>query len=218
MKLHREGRVTLFYIAGILCTIVLALIFMIGVTMISMILVTLIAIVYALLLNFFRNPQRIIPQVSDHLIYTPADGKVVAIEELTEPEYFQDRRLQISIFMSPLNVHVNRIPVSGKIIYQKYHRGKYMVAFHPKSSSENERNTVVIDQGRHQILIRQIAGAVARRIKWYVHAGDAVTQGDELGFIKFGSRVDVLLPPDAKVMVKIEQKVLGNIDVIAEVR
>ena len=218
MKLHREGRVTLFYFAGILSTTVLALIFMIGVTMISMIFFTLIAIVYALLLNFFRNPQRIIPQVSDHLIYTPADGKVVAIEETREPEYFQDRRLQISIFMSPLNVHVNRIPVSGKIIYQQYHRGKYMVAFHPKSSSENERNTVVIDQGRHQILIRQIAGAVARRIIWYVYAGDAVTQGDELGFIKFGSRVDVLLPPDAKVMVKIGQKVLGNIDVIAEVR
>jgi len=174
-------------------------------------------VLYALLLNFFRNPERLIPTENDSLIYAPADGKVVAIEETDETEYFKDRRIQVSIFMSPLNVHVNRCPVPGTIAYQQYHPGKYLVAFHPKSSTENERNTVVIDQGRFAILLRQIAGAVARRIVCYTDAGDVVIQGQEMGFIKFGSRVDVFLPTGTQVIVRIGDKVLGNKTVIAEV-
>lgn len=218
MRIHREGRVTLFYFAGILCTIVLALIFAVGFTISTTILFILIAILYAFLLNFFRNPIRIITQPNDQLIYSPADGKVVAIEQTTEAEYFQDRRIQVSIFMSPLNVHVNRIPVGGEISYQKYHPGKYLVAWHPKSSTENERNTVVINQGKYEILLRQIAGALARRISGYAQKGEQFHQGDELGFIKFGSRVDLFLPLDTTVRVKIGQKVLGNVDVIADVK
>jgi phosphatidylserine decarboxylase len=142
---------------------------------------------------------------------------VVTIEETTESEYFKDRRIQVSIFMSPLNVHVNRIPVSGKIAYSKYHAGKYLVAWHPKSSTENERTTVVIDQGKFKILLRQIAGALARRISCYAQAGEGFQQGDEMGFIKFGSRVDLFLPLNATIKVKIGQAVKGNIDVIAEI-
>lgn len=216
MKLHREGRVSLYYFTGILGSIVLLIAYAEGATLLSGILFFLIAILYGLLLNFFRNPPRPIPQTGDHLIYAPADGKVVVIEEITETEYFNDKRIQVSIFMSPLNVHVNRIPVTGTIAYQKYHPGKYLVAWHPKSSTENERNTVVVVQGRYQILLRQIAGALARRIKWYVHTGDKVHQGQEMGFIKFGSRVDVFLPLDAKVLVTIGQKVKGNVTRIAE--
>jgi len=218
MKLHREGRVTLFYFAGILCTIVLALIFAVGFTISTTVLFVLIAILYAFLLNFFRNPVRTIKQKDDRFVYAPADGKIVAIEETTESEYFHDRRIQVSIFMSPLNIHVNRCPVGGKISYQKYHPGKYLIAWHPKSSLENERNTVVIDQGKFQILIRQIAGALARRISCYAQKGEQFQQGDELGFIKFGSRVDVFLPLDAKINVRIEQKVMGNVDVLAEIK
>jgi phosphatidylserine decarboxylase len=173
-------------------------------------------VIYGLLLNFFRNPIRTIPQENPMWIYAPADGKVVAIEETEEREYFNDRRIQVSIFMSPLNVHVNRCPIPGKIAYQKYHRGKYLVAFHPKSSTENERNTIVIDQGRFSILVRQIAGAVARRIVWYTDKDETVTQGQEFGFIKFGSRVDTFLPLGTEINVKIGDKVLGNKTVIAK--
>lgn len=218
MKIHREGRVTLFYFAGILGTIILALYFSIGFTITYTVFLILMVILYVFLLNFFRNPVRLISQKNDQLVYAPADGKIVTIEETTEAEYFKDRRIQISIFMSPLNVHVNRIPVSGDIAYQQYHPGKYLVAWHPKSSTENERNTVVIDQGKFQILLRQIAGALARRISCYAQVGEQFKQGDEMGFIKFGSRVDVFLPLHAKVMVKIDQKVKGNVDVIAEIR
>jgi phosphatidylserine decarboxylase len=140
----------------------------------------------------------------------------VAIEETEESEYLRDRRIQVSIFMSPVNVHVNRIPVGGKIAYQKYHKGKYLFAWHPKSSTENERNTVVIDQGSFQILLRQIAGALARRISCYAQKDEVFKQGEEMGFIKLGSRVDIYLPLNAEVKVKINQAVKGNIDVIAE--
>ena len=218
MRLHREGRVTLYYFTGILCTIILVLYFALGFTIISTVILVLTVILFALLLNFFRNPARPIPSPNDHWVYAPADGKVVAIEETTESEYFKDRRIQVSVFMSPLNVHVNRIPVPGKIAYQKYHPGKYLVAWHPKSSTENERNTVVIDNGNFSILVRQIAGAMARRICWYVKPGDHVTQGQELGFIKFGSRVDVFLPLGSTVKVKIGEKVKGNVTVIGVMR
>ena len=217
MKIHREGRVTLFYFASVLCTIVLAFIFTIGLTVVTLIFLLVLSIVFLFLLNFFRNPARNIPVFDDHLIYAPADGKVVAVEKTEENEFLHDQRIQVSIFMSPLNVHVNRIPVSGKIAYQQYHKGKYLFAWHPKSSTENERNTVVIDQGNFQILLRQIAGALARRISCYAQKDEQFRQGDEMGFIKFGSRVDVFLPLNAQVKVKIGQHVRGNVDVIAEV-
>jgi len=171
-------------------------------------------IVYGLVAQFFRNPVRVIPVKDNQLIYAPADGRICVIEEVYEGEYFKDRRLQVSIFMSPLNVHVNRNPVSGLVRYFRYHPGKYLVAWHPKSSTENERTTVVYDTGEGQILMRQIAGAVAKRIKWYVKEGDQVEQGADMGFIKFGSRVDLFLPVNTKIEVAMDQQVRGNLHVI----
>jgi phosphatidylserine decarboxylase len=175
-------------------------------------------IIFLIVLQFFRSPKRKLV-ISSRSIVCPADGKVVAIEEVEEPEYFNgEKRLQISVFMSPLNVHLNRYPISGNVVYSKYHPGKFLVAWHPKSSTENERNTVVIDtEFGVTVLIRQIAGFLARRIVWYCHEGDAVKQGDELGFIKFGSRVDLFLPLEAKVKVEIDEKVKGGISVLAEI-
>lgn len=173
------------------------------------------AVIFLLFLQFFRNPQRRIPERDERLVYVPADGKVVVIEATEETEYFRDKRLQISIFMSPLNVHVNRTPLSGEVKYYKYHPGKYLVAWHPKSSTENERSTVVLGNGRHELLLRQIAGAAARRIRTYVEAGQQLMQGEEFGFITFGSRVDVFLPLDAEVQVSIGDTVKANRDVLA---
>ncbi len=171
---------------------------------------------YLLILQFFRNPRRLTPSHTRHVI-APADGKVVVIEETEETEYFNDRRRQVSIFMSPVNVHVNRNPVEGVVKYFKYHAGKYLVAWHPKSSTENERTTIVIETpGNLEIMMRQIAGALAKRIVWYVKEGQSVEQGKEFGFIKFGSRVDVFLPLDAKVLVNIGDKTVGGVTVIAE--
>ncbi len=170
---------------------------------------------YLIILQFFRNPLRLVPLEDDNLVYAPADGKVVVIEEAVEGEYFHDRRLQVSIFMSPVNVHVNRSPVSGKVTYNAYHPGKYLVAWHPKSSTENERTTVVIDNGSTEILLRQIAGALAKRIKNYLEVGQSVRQGEDFGFIKFGSRVDIFLPLGTKIEVSLNQKVKGNHTVIA---
>lgn len=170
---------------------------------------------FGLVLQFFRHPQRGIQVFDNKVIYAPADGKVVVIEEAQETEYFQDKRLQVSIFMSPINVHVNRNPVSGKVRYVQHHPGKYLVAWHPKSSTENERTTVVIDNGQVEILLRQIAGALAKRIRNYLQPGQEVEQGSEMGFIKFGSRVDIFLPLDAKVEVEIGDKVKGNRTVVA---
>jgi phosphatidylserine decarboxylase len=168
-------------------------------------------------LQFFRNPVREILIADNNLVYAPADGKIVTIEETTEGEYFQDRRIQVSIFMSPTNVHVNRNPISGKVNYFKYHPGKYLVAWHPKSSTENERTTVVIDNGEEEILLRQIAGAMAKRIVNYLEIGEEVKQGTDMGFIKFGSRVDLFLPLESNVKVEIGQKVRGNKTIIAEI-
>lgn len=170
---------------------------------------------FGLIVQFFRNPKRAIPTVGEGIVYAPADGQVVVIEETEETEYFKEKRLQISIFMSPLNVHVNRAAIGGTVQYAQYHPGKYLVAWHPKSSTENERTTVVIKNAKVEILLRQIAGAVARRIKYYVQVGKELEQGEEFGFIKFGSRVDLFLPLDAEVKVSIGQKVKGNVDVIA---
>ncbi|NNE29161.1 MAG: phosphatidylserine decarboxylase family protein [Saprospiraceae bacterium] len=170
-----------------------------------------------LVLQFFRDPKRDIISKNHRLVYAPADGKVVVIEETEEPEYFKDKRLQVSIFMSPLNVHVNRNPVSGKVNYYKHHKGKYLAAWKPKSSLENERTTVVIDTGETEILLRQIAGAVAKRIINYLKEGDEVTQGEEMGFIKFGSRVDIFLPLEADMLVNVGDKVKGNLNLIAKI-
>ena len=164
---------------------------------------------------FFRLPARNFVHGESRVI-APADGKVVVIEETFESEYFKDKRLQVSIFMSPLNVHVNRNPISGVVNYMKYHPGKYLVAWHPKSSTENERTTIVIGNDRTEILMRQIAGALARRICYYVKEGDTVRQNDEFGFIRFGSRVDLFFPIGTKIDVKIGDVVQGGITVVAE--
>lgn len=163
---------------------------------------------------FFRLPVRNLIHGESKII-APADGKVVVIEETYEAEYFKEKRLQVSIFMSPINVHVNRNPVSGVVKYMKYHAGKYLVAWHPKSSTENERTTIVIGNDNGDILMRQIAGALARRICWYVNEGDTVRQNEEFGFIKFGSRVDLFLPLGTQVDVKIGDVVKGGVTVVA---
>ena len=164
--------------------------------------------------SFFRIPYRQFFSSDNHVI-APADGRVVVIEEAQENEYFGDKRIQVSIFMSPANVHVNRNPISGLVKYQKYHPGKYLVAWHPKSSEKNERNTVVIEHEEGvEVLMRQIAGKLARKIRWYLNEGDEVEQNAEMGFIKFGSRVDLFLPVGTKIEVDLKQKVKGGITVM----
>jgi phosphatidylserine decarboxylase len=171
---------------------------------------------FILILQFFRNPKRHTQHNDTHVI-SPVDGKVVVIEEVEEPEYFKDKRLQVSIFMSPINVHVTRYPVGGKVVFSKYHPGKYLVAWHPKSSEENERTTVVVENQKiGKVLYRQIAGALARRIVNYAKKDMNVVQGSDAGFIKFGSRVDLFLPLDTKLKVKLDQKVRGGETIIAE--
>lgn len=174
------------------------------------------AILYLIILQFFRNPSRKLV-IQDNQVIAPADGKVVVIEETTENEYFKDKRIQVSIFMSPFNVHINRNPISGIVTYFKYHPGLFLMAWEPKSSTDNERTTVVVQHPVHgEVLFRQIAGFLARRIKWYVKTGDKVTQSQEFGFIKFGSRVDILLPLHAKIKVQLGDKPVGGQTVIAE--
>ncbi|MFZ1785022.1 MAG: phosphatidylserine decarboxylase family protein [Ferruginibacter sp.] len=166
------------------------------------------------LISFFRIPNRLLT-IKDGAVVAPADGKVVVIEETTDLEYFNDKRLQVSIFMSPANVHVNRNPIDGEVVYSQYHKGKYLVAWHPKSSTENERHSVVIQNGDTRILVKQIAGALAKRIINYLQVGQKVKQTEEMGFIKFGSRVDMLLPVGTKVHVELNQAVQGGVTIIA---
>ena len=166
------------------------------------------------LISFFRIPNRSLT-THDTAVVAPADGKVVVIEEVIDPEYFKDKRLQVSIFMSPANVHVNRNPLSGEVVYNHYHKGKYLVAWHPKSSVENERHSVVIRNGSNEVLVKQIAGALAKRIVNYLQVGQQVSQSAEMGFIKFGSRVDLLLPIGTKVNVTLNQMVQGGVTVVA---
>ncbi|MEO5889979.1 MAG: phosphatidylserine decarboxylase family protein [Ferruginibacter sp.] len=169
------------------------------------------------LISFFRIPNRALT-VSNNAVVAPADGKVVVIEEVMDPEYFTDKRIQVSIFMSPANVHVNRIPISGKVIYNQYHKGKYLVAWHPKSSTDNERHSVVIKKENTEILVKQIAGALAKRIINYLEVGQQVNQAAEMGFIKFGSRVDLLLPLGTKINVVLNQVVQGGVTVVATLK
>jgi phosphatidylserine decarboxylase len=171
---------------------------------------------YIFLISFFRNPNRKIASLDNNLIYAPADGKIVVIEKAIETEYLKDERKMVSIFMSPLNVHVNRNPVSGTVEFSKYHEGKYLPAWDPKASLENERTSVVYKFGEYQLMMRQIAGALAKRIVCYVNSNDSVTQGDDMGFIKLGSRVDLYLPLEAEIVVNKDQMVRGNKTIIAK--
>ncbi len=171
---------------------------------------------FVIVLQFFRNPKRTFV-AGENLVICPADGKVVVIEETEEGEYFKDKRLQVSIFMSPINVHINRNPISGIVKFFKYHPGKYLAAWNPKSSTENERTTTVVEhKNGTPILFRQIAGALARRIVWYVKEGDQVVQAEQFGFIKFGSRVDIFLPVGTDVKLVLGQVVKGGITILAE--
>ena len=217
MRIHKEGYKILGYgFIAILTLNIIAFLFCGNVILLKWSVLALSIIFYIFLLFFFRLPARKF-EPAGGAVYAPADGKVVVIEETEEKEYFKDARLQVSIFMSPFNVHCNRYPVSGKIKYVKYHSGSYMVAWHPKSSELNERSTIVIETADgKEILIRQIAGAVARRIVTYSKENQAVTQGDELGFIKFGSRVDIFLPLGTHVEAPILQQVRANKDIIAK--
>lgn len=217
MTIHKEGRTLLFGLLVVLFLINFAVsYFLPELRLVQNLVIGVSVIFYLLILQFFRNPVFDISR-NENQVLAPADGKVVVIEETTEAEYLRDRRKQVSIFMSPVNVHVNRMPVGGVISYFKYHPGKYLVAWHPKSSTENERTTVVAKmKNGTEILFRQIAGALARRIKCYVKEGQPLQQGDEFGFIKFGSRVDVFLPLNARIVVKPGDITKGGRTVIAE--
>ena len=217
MTLNKEGRATITIALISLSILNLTVWRLGGHPYVMNVLLTASLIIFGLILWFFRKPNRALPTEDPSKIYAPADGKVVVIEDTIESEYFEDERLMISIFMSPLNVHSNHHPVSGTISYEKYHAGKYLVAWHPKSSTENERHTTVYKTNQVEVLCRQIAGAMARRIVNYTKAGQAVTQGGEMGFIKFGSRVDIYLPVGTQYTVKLGQTVKAKVDVIAEI-
>lgn len=217
MTIHKEGRTLLFVLLIVFFGINwgVAKYFPDNLALQNLVIAASI-ILYLIVLQFFRNPIFKVAE-NEKQILAPADGKVVVIEETEETEYLKERRKQVSIFMSPVNVHVNRMPAGGTISYFKYHPGKYLVAWHPKSSTENERTTVVVKTPNGvEILFRQVAGALARRIKWYISEGQKLEQGQEFGFIKFGSRVDLYLPLDAKIVVKPGDVTKGGRTVIAE--
>ena len=217
MKIHKEGYRTIFVSIVIVAILNLLTLFLISPSFPKtgwvIMLATTVLLIF--ILSFFRIPKRAHAEGED-LIVAPCDGTVVVMEEVEADEYFKDRRLQLSIFMSPLNVHVNRNPVSGEVLYSQYHPGKYLVAWHPKSSTENERHSVVYRQHGKEMLVKQIAGALAKRIVNYLKPGDQVQQGGEMGFIKFGSRVDLLLPLDTKLDVKLNQKVKGGVTILGK--
>ncbi|WP_143309405.1 phosphatidylserine decarboxylase family protein [Chitinophaga vietnamensis] len=217
MKIHREGFATISLVFLVLAVINGAVFYWFGhMPALHWGLLIVSVIFFLFIVSFFRVPARQ-ATTGEELVISPCDGKVVVIEEVFEPEYFKDKRLQVSIFMSPANVHVNRNPISGEVKLSQYHAGKYLVAWHPKSSTENERHSVVIGNDKGDILVRQIAGALARRIVNYLKPGMQVNQNDEMGFIKFGSRVDLYLPLGTEVTVKLEQVVKGAQTVIAKI-
>jgi phosphatidylserine decarboxylase len=217
MTIHREGKNWVIGSALLFIASNMLLLFVdvnINLLLIIVFIVTL--VFFLLILQFFRYPHRVKTR-SENCVIAPADGKVVVIENTVENEYFKDKRIQVSIFMSPVNVHANWFPISGLVKFLRYHKGKYLVAWHPKASTENERTTIVIEKDeKRTILLRQIAGALAKRIVYYPHEGDMIRQGSEMGFIKFGSRVDIFLPLDAKINVSLNQKVKGSVSIIAE--
>lgn len=215
MTIHREGYKTIALVTLILGVLNVADIFFFSASLpvISWILFIISFVFLFFIISFFRIPDRGLTD-NELVIVAPADGKVVVMEEIMDEEYFKDKRLQISVFMSPANVHVNRNPVSGQVVYSQYHKGKYLVAWNPKSSIDNERHTVVIRKGEKEILVKQIAGAVARRIINYLKVGQEVIQSEEMGFIKFGSRVDLLLPIGTKTNVTLNEQVKGGVTII----
>lgn len=217
MTLHKEGTGTIsLTIIGLLAANAALRYFLPEQGILHTLLLIVSVFLFVIVVQFFRKPTRTTVKNPKHVI-APADGKVVVIEEVVETEYFKGPRRQVSIFMSPLNVHINFNPIAGIVTYAKYHAGKYLVAWHPKSSTENERTTIVVKHHNGtEVLFRQIAGALARRICWYVKEGQAVEQGSEFGFIKFGSRIDIFLPLDAKILVNIDDKPVGGETVIAE--
>lgn len=211
--IHKEGTRPL--ISSLVVLGVAALIIQRFVPIIFPYVLALVIVLFLLYLNFFKNPDRSISEINDDIILAPADGKIVVIERTFEGEYLHSEVTQVSIFMNPLNVHVNRNPVSGAIKYFKYHPGKFLPAWEPKASTENERTTTVYETKHGQILMRQIAGALAKRIVWYVDAGQQAKQGDDMGFIKLGSRVDLFIPDGYKIEVELQQKSIGNRTIIA---
>ena len=215
MKLHKEGFTIILITTLVLGAINVPLQIYFSDSIASTIVLVISLLLYLTIVQFFRHPNRNIP-TGENLIIAPADGKVVVIEEVVESEFYKDKRRQVSIFMSPINVHVNRYPVSGKVTYQKYHPGKYLVAWHPKSSTENERTTVVVESAKGSILFRQIAGALAKRIVCYAKEGAEAKMGAEYGFIKFGSRIDLFLPLDAEICLEMNQKTVGGETIVAK--
>lgn len=213
LRIHKEGKATIL-VAIILSLIIwwLFSMYLPGMLILGYILI---AALLVIVLQFFRNPERLAPNIDPNILTAPADGKVVVIERVVEEEIFKDERILVSIFMSPINVHVNRNPVSGKVIVSRYHPGKYLAAWNPKSSTENERTTIVYQHEKGEVMIRQVAGALARRIVNYLKEGDVVKRGNEMGFIKFGSRVDIYLPLNAEVLVSMNEVVTGNVSEIA---
>ena len=212
---HKEGQ-TIIFISMLTVGSLFLLMDFIGIPWLIKTLQIGLLLIFILILQFFRNPKRNI-QLNDAQVMSPVDGKVVVIEEVLESEFFNDKRLQVSVFMSPINVHVTRYPIGGKIIFSKYHPGDYLVAWHPKSSEKNERTTVVVENFKFgKVLYRQIAGALARRIVNYAEEGHNVVQGSDAVFIKFGSRVDLFLPLDTKLNIKLNQKVRGGETIIGE--
>ncbi len=217
MKIHKEGFTIIAIAIAILSTVNLLIIYWIDIDFVSYIIVGLSLVFFGLILNFFRVPLRKVA-INDKHIIAPSDGKLVVMEEVFENEYLKEKCIQLSIFMSPLNVHKQWFPINGKVEYTKYHPGKYLVAWHPKSSTENERSTIVVTSSAGtKILFRQIAGAVARRICNYATKGSSVTQQDEAGFIKFGSRIDVYIPLSASINVKINDKITGGETILATI-
>ena len=212
---HKEGAKIIFG-AVVFSVVALLLTDYISINWLRIVFQLFILLFLVLILQFFPNPKRN-TQLNEQQVISSVDGKVVVIEEVEEPEFFKGKRRMVSVFMSPLNVHVTRYPISGEVVYSKYHPGKYLVAWHPKASEENERTTVVVkNEVFGEVLYRQIAGALAKRIVNYAKEGDKAIQGADAGFIKFGSRVDIYLPLDAKIKVSLGQKVKGGIDIIAE--
>lgn len=218
MQIHKEGYKSIAIAAIVFGAINISIFYFFSAELpwLSWAVLAVTFILFLFVVSFFRSPSRQIT-VAHHQIICPADGKVVVIEETNDDEYFKDKRLQVSIFMSPANVHVNRVPMSGEVCYSQYHKGKYLVAWHPKSSTENERHSVVIKSDKAEILVKQIAGAMAKRIVNYLNVGMKVEQGKEMGFIKFGSRVDILLPVGTPVDVKLNQTVKGGVTVLATI-
>jgi phosphatidylserine decarboxylase len=213
---HKEGHFIIIISTAIVVGAILLIDAFITISWLQMLLQITFLVLFILVLQFFRNPKRL-TQLNDNNVVSPVDGKVVVIEEVEETEFFKDKRLQVSVFMSPINVHVTRYPIGGNVVYSKYHPGKYLVAWHPKSSTENERTTVVVENPTYgKVLFRQIAGAMAKRIVNYANVNDVVIQGTDQGFIKFGSRVDLFLPLDSKIKVELNQKVKGGESIIAE--